>query len=183
MAWSMVQYSQARQIAQAMGLKGPKLPEASLTPDQHYQQLMANERHPEAVAFLAHALPRYEMIVWASNALGTIRTDAEREPEGVRALEVARRWVRDPVDDVRRQAWAMSETMEETTPERLLLNAIFLSGGSIAPEDLPPVHPPAESAAHVGGAAIQLAAFRAATPVAALATALKMGEALAARAG
>ncbi len=181
--WAMVQYSQARQIAQIMGVKEPKLPAAGVTPTQHFRDLVANDRQPDAVAFLAHALPRYEMIVWTSKVLGVVKKDADREPEDLRAIEVARRWVRDPVDDVRRQARAMAETMEENTPEKLLLNAIFLSGGSIAPEDLPPVHAPPESAAHLGAGAIQLAAYKTPSPVSALATALEMGEHLASNAG
>lgn len=181
--WTMVQYSQARQVAQAMGMKGPRVPEAGVTPVQHFRDLVDGERQTDAIAFLAHALPRYEMIVWTSKVLGVIKKDADREPEDLRAMEVARRWVRDPVDDVRRQAWAMAETMDEATPEKLLLNAIFLSGGSIAPEDLPPVHAPESSAAHIGGAAIQLAAYRTPSPVSALATALQIGETLAENAG
>ena len=175
----MVQFSQAKQIGQAMGLKGPKLPAPGVTPEQHFRRLAGEGRQPEAVEFLAHALPRYEMIVWTSKALAAIRTDSEREAADVRALEIARRWVRDPVDDVRREAWTLAETMPEATPERLLLHAIFFSGGSIAPEDLPPVHAPEETAAHLGGAAIQLAAYRTPSPTAALTKALDMGEQLA----
>ncbi len=181
--WPLVQYSQARQVGQAMGLKGPKLPEPGVLPEQHFRDLMEADRQPDAIAFLAHALPRYEMIVWVGRSLDAIRSGAGREPEDLRAIEVAKRWIRDPADDVRREARAMAEAMEETSPEQLLLNAIFLSGGSIAPEDLPPVHAPESSAAHIGGAAIQLAAYRTPSPVSALATALQIGENLAKNAG
>lgn len=176
--WSMVQFSQARQIAQSMGVKDPKLPEAGVAPDQHYRRLVGEGRQTDAVNFLAHALPRYEMIAWVTRTVGAIQSDSTRKPQELRGMDIARRWVRDPVDEVRRQAWTMAENMEEASPERLLLHAIFFSGGSIAPEDLPPVHAPEETSAHLGGAAIQLAAYRTPSPTAALAKALEMGEQL-----
>lgn len=181
--WPIVHWSQARQITQVMGVKGPLAPSAGVTPDQHFRDLLAHDRQSDAVRFLAHALPRYEMIAWTTQVVTAIRPDSEREPEALRALEVARRWVRDPSDDIRRQAWTMAEAMDDNTPEKLLLVAIFLSGGSMAPEDLPPVHPPEESAASLGGAAIALACYNTPSPVSALAGALEMGESVAKRAG
>ena len=181
--WAVVQWTQAHQIGKIMKLKGPKLPPTGITPDQHFRALVDGDRQAEAVAFLAHALPRYELIMWATRLLGAVRPDSEREGEDLRAIDIARRWVRDPADEIRRQAWTMADSMEESSPEKLLLNAIFMSGGSIAPEDLPPVHPPEETAAHLAGAAIALAAYNTPSPVSALATALEMGENLAKRAG
>ncbi len=180
--WATVQWSRARQITQAMGIKekDPRTPAAGLTPSAHFSQLLTINRFQDAVSFLAHALPRYEAIVWAAKALAALRPAAERDLEEARAFDLAHQWIDDPGEPLRRKAESMSQTMEDG-PEKFLLMAIFVSGGSISLEDLPPVHPPEEATALLTAGAILLAVFATPEPETAFTQVLQTGEKLAQR--
>jgi hypothetical protein len=179
--WALIQWSQARQVTQTMGIKDAQGPAAGVTPGQHFTSLVQSDKLTDAVQFLAHALPRYEAVQWAANAMGTLRPAADRDLDEARAFDTAHQWLRDPDERLRRTAEALAETMEEPVAEKLLLQAIFLSGGSIAPEDLPPVHPRPDTTAKLAGAAILLSAFATPEPQKALTQVLQDGEKLAAR--
>ena len=182
--WSMVQWSRARQITQAMGIKekDAKTPALAVTPPEHFASLVALNQQVDAVQFLAHALPRYEAIQWAAQAMAALRANDLRDLDEARAFDTAHQWLRDPTETLRRAAEVQFQAMDETSPEKLLLQAIFLSGGSMTPEDLPPVHPLPDITAKLAGAAILLTAFATADPAAALTQALQDGEKLAQRA-
>jgi len=179
--WALIQWSQARQITQTMGIKDAQAPAAGITPGQHFASLIASSRLTEAVQFLAHALPRYEAVQWAANAMGQLRPAADRDLDEARAFDTAHQWLRDPDERLRHLPQTLADTMEEPVPEKLLLQAIFLSGGSIAPEDLPPVHPRPDTTAKLASTAILLAVFATPEPEKALSQVLQDGEKLAAR--
>ena len=178
--WGLIQWSQASQITQTMG-KGARPPAPGTRPEQHYAALLEADQLTEAVQFLAHALPRYEAVQWAANAMGHLRPAAERDLDEARAFDTAHQWLRDPDERLRRTAENLAEAMEDPVAEKLLLQAIFLSGGSIAPEDLPPVHPRPDTTAKLASTAILLAVFATTEPENALKQVLQDGEKLAAR--
>ena len=182
--WSMVQWSRARQITQAMGIKekDAKTPALAVTPPEHFASLLALNKQVDAVQFLAHALPRYEAIQWAAQAMAALRPNDLRDLDEARAFDTAHQWLRDPTETLRRAAEVQFQAMDEASPEKFLLQAIFLSGGSMAPEDLPPVHPLPEITAKLAAAAILVTAFATPDPTAALTRALQDGEKLAQRA-
>jgi hypothetical protein len=179
--WAMVQWSQAHQITKAMGVKGKDAPAEGVTPSQHFAKLMAAKQYQNALTFLAHALPRYEAVIWTQKVLDQVTPDNKRDPEDLTAMQAARKWIAEPVESLRRDAWELAQSMDEQSPEKLMLQAIYLSGGSIAPEDLQAVHPAPDMAAKLASAAILAGVHRSAEPNKALVTALESGERLASR--
>ncbi len=179
--WTMVQWSQARQITDLLGVKPPEAPRAGVAPADYFAGLVEAERRRDAVNFLALALPRYEAIAWASDVLGAFG-GTDRDLDELRAFEIAREWIRSPSETLRRRAEALASAMDGETPEKHLLMAIFFSGGSIAPEGQPPVHPRDDLTGRLAGAVIVLTALAASDEKAALAEALIIGERLAERA-
>jgi hypothetical protein len=128
-----------------------------------------------ALDFVAHALSRYDTIVWGVQA-GLAAGGLDRaDPAVVAVLQ----WIDEPEDELRRAAGAIADAADDQTPASLLCRAVQLSGGSLAPPDLPPVLPPPDIAAKLTAAALALAATRAPDPDAALEQMLDLGEAMA----
>jgi len=182
--WGMVEWSRARQITNVMGIrdKDPSAPAPTVTPPQYFASLVADERQADAIRFLAHALPRYEAIQWAARAMTALKPNSERDIEEVRAFDLAHQWLRDPAEPLRRACQAQVAQMEDASAEKFLLQAIFMSGGSITPEDLPPVHPAPDITAKMVAGAVLLTALTTPDPAAAMIQALEDGEKLAQKA-
>lgn len=105
--------------------------------------LIEKEHYGDAVAFLAHGLPKREAVWWACLCVRSALGD----PHQARDLEIlglAEAWVQDPSDSNRRAAMAAAEASEFKTPACWAAVAAFWSGGSLAPADLPEV-PPADN--------------------------------------
>jgi hypothetical protein len=102
--------------------------------------LVERELFADAVRFLAYALPKREGIWWAwvcaRHAAG-----AEPPPVIKAALDATERWITQPTEENRRLAMRAAEAAEFGTPAGCAALAVFLSGGSIAPPDAPPVAP------------------------------------------
>ncbi len=179
--WATVHWSRARQITDLIGIKGAGAPASGISPASYYADLLANARQGDAVTFLALALPRYEVIRWTTDVMARFG-NADRDLDDMRAFEVARQWVRSPSEALRRQCQDLAETMEDMTPEKILLLAIFFSGGSIAPDGQTPVHPKEDVTGHLAGAAIAMTVARASDRGAVYAEVLSSGESLARRA-
>lgn len=131
---------------------------ALLRPDLHpldfVALLMEKALFPDAVRFVAHALPKREAVWWgwvcARRAAGE-----NPQPKIKAALDATERWIAQPNEDNRRLAMAASEKAELGTAAGCAGLAAFFSGGSLAPPDAPPV-PPGEflAAKAVAGAVI-----------------------------
>jgi len=166
--WARVKWTEAGQIFAALDL--PHAEEvATHSPKAQFEALVAAEDFDTATHFLALALPRYESVVWAAHAL---RKDGEAAP-GID------RWIADPTDTNRRAVWAAGENGPADSPARLVAAATFLSGGSIAPEDLPSIQPDPNLCARLSAAAVLVHAYRAPDPQAFLKDALAAGAVLA----
>lgn len=182
--WGMVEWSRARQITQAMGIrdKDPAAPAPAVTPPQHFANLISSGELADAIRFLAHALPRYEAIQWAARVMSELKPNSQRDIEEVRAFDLAHQWLRDPSEAVRRACEVQITRMEEACAEKFLLQAIFMSGGSMTPEDLPPVHPASDITAKMVAGAVLLTALGTVDGRGGLISALEAGEKLAQRA-
>jgi len=166
--WARVKWTEAGQIFAALDL--PHAEEAAAnSPKAQFEALVAAEDFDTATHFLALALPRYESVVWAAQAL---RNGGESAP-GID------RWIADPTDTNRRAVWAAGEGGPADSPARLVAAATFLSGGSIAPEDLPAIQPDPNVCARLSAAAVLVHAYRAPDPQAFLKDALAAGAVLA----
>jgi hypothetical protein len=116
-----------------------------IAPKEYLGLLMEAGHLQDAVRFLAHALPKREAVWWAwfcaRRAAGT-----EPAPKIKAALDATEKWIAQPTDEHRRAAMKTGEAAEFSTPAGCAGMAAFLSGGSMAPPDLPAV-PPAEGVA------------------------------------
>ena len=102
--------------------------------------LIERELFPDAIRFIAHALPHREAVWWAwvcaRKAAGT-----QPEPPILAALQATERWVMQPSEDNRRQAMYYGEAAQFGTAAGAAALAAFLSHGSLAPPDAPLVPP------------------------------------------
>jgi hypothetical protein len=95
----------------------------------------------DAVKFLAHGLPKREC-TWLACLAARATLPAEPEPEAIRALEAAERWVFKPGEESRQAAMTEANAPDrDPTPAQLAASAAAWSGGSLAPPDAPEVPP------------------------------------------
>jgi hypothetical protein len=115
-----------------------------LTPDisteQYLKLLLQNKLYVDAMRVLAYALPKQQAIAWAG---GCARQFSEAYPsdKSTAALEAVQRWLADPSEENRRTAVKVAEQAEFNTPAGSAALAVFFSGGSIAPPDMPETEP------------------------------------------
>src|ERR1019366_281746 len=134
---------------EAMALLRPEL-----HPLDFVALLMEKTLYPDAVRFIAHALPKREAVWWGW--VCARRAAGENPPPKIKAaLDATERWIAQPNEDNRRLAMAAAEKAELGTAAGCAGLAAFFSGGSLAPPDAPPV-PPGEflAAKAVAGAVI-----------------------------
>lgn len=103
----------------------------------------------DAVAFVAHALPRREAIWWAFTCARSAAGD-EPEPAVGACLDAARTWIAEPTEENRRAAFAAAGQVGMGTPAGSVALAAFLSGPTLGLADGPAI-PPDE---HVGAKAL-----------------------------
>jgi hypothetical protein len=174
--WDQVKWTQARQIAELMDIDPAVLGDPDADPQDGYRKLRDSDDLPTAIRYLGHALPRLEAIAWASHLLQSwSRKQAAGSPER-QALDSVQRWLEEPGDEYRRAAHEAGERAGAKSPERLLANAVFMSGGSISEPDLPAVQPPQQVCGSLAASAVLVAAYGTASPKAALADACSAGE-------
>src|SRR4051794_21799720 len=73
-----------------------------LTPRQFLELLIEKEEVPDAVGFLAHALPKREAVWWACLCARSVAGEKPAAPISA-ALDAAEAWVADPVEENRRR--------------------------------------------------------------------------------
>ena len=170
--WTLSTWTDAAQLAASVNPRAVPNGAAGMAPPTWFAQLRDSGEAADAVSFIAHAMPRYECVVWAMRALLDIAAVERTDPRVVAAL----RWIDNPSDGLRRDAGELAEGLDDDHPAALLCQAIFLAGGSLSGEDLPPVQPPPDVCAKLATAAVLSAAFSTQNPHAALASCLSLAE-------
>jgi hypothetical protein len=127
----------------------------AVTPRDFLSTLIKRELFTDGVKFLAHALPKKEAVFWACVCA---REASEPGTAAMRALEAAERWVREPSEDHRRAAMAAVDAAGLDTPGACAAFGAFLSGGSLAPPNVPAVPPAEHLTGHAVGGSVMLAA-------------------------
>lgn len=137
--WTVVFWSSARQIAEEAKLPRALWPAEDIAPGAFFRTLRANGDTFAAIAYVAAALPKLEAIEWGLAGLPPLPQDDPDYAARMLLRDSAQRWLHEPDDDNRRAIERLLESADGDWPEALIGMAIFLSGGSIAPEDSPPV--------------------------------------------
>ncbi|QCB43226.1 hypothetical protein E5673_14170 [Sphingomonas sp. PAMC26645] len=180
-AWGAVRLTEARQVAELMGVDPDDRPPADVGVQAHYDALRSSNLRSASLQYLGHALPRLEAIAWAARIVADTAATSPPPPRARHALDVALRWLEEPSEAHRRAAGEAAEAISQPVAERLLASAVFFSGGSIVAPNASPVVPPDHVAARYAVGAIDEATRRTNDPVAALETAMALGERIAER--
>ena len=173
--WSRTVWSDAGQIARQINPESPPHESDRLPPHQRFAELTGQGRRNDAVMFLAHALPRYECVVWAAQVLLEAGIADRHDPLMVAVL----RWIDQPGDALRRTAGDLAKGARRNTPACKLAFAVMMSGGSVAPPELPAVQPPPDVCAAMVAGAVLGGIYDLRDPAPALDLALRLGEAIA----
>jgi len=143
-----------------LGEEAMALLRADLHPLDFVALLMEKALYPDAVRFIAHALPKREAVWWGW--VCARRAAGENPPPKIKgALDATERWIAQPNEENRRLAMAAAQKAELGTAAGCAGLAAFFSGGSLAPPEAPVV-PPGEflTAKAVSGAVIFAAVAR-----------------------
>ena len=124
------------------------------TPRQFLDVLIENGELPDAVRFLAYALPKREAVWWACLCARTASGPNPPAPI-LAALHAAEAWASDPSEENRRAAMPVAEVAGFATPAGCAAVSAFWSGGSLGPPNLPVIPPDESLTAHgVSGSVI-----------------------------
>jgi hypothetical protein len=141
-----------------IGEEARKLLRADLTPSQ-YLELLGEQQHvPAAIRFLAHALPKREAVWWACACAREAAGPNPPAPAAA-ALKAAENWVANPTDENRRAAMPAAQAAGIASLSGTVAMAAFVSGGSLAPPNVPPVPPAENLTSELVGGAVLLAAL------------------------
>jgi hypothetical protein len=123
-----------------IGKAGRKLLDASLTPWGFFGRLLANEKFPDAIRFLAHTLPKREAVWWGCLCLRMV-AGPNLGPKQTQAFQSAVRWVLDPNQANCQAAEAAGRAAGFATPAGCLAMSVFWTGKSLTPPNQPAVPP------------------------------------------
>ena len=131
--------------------------QAETSPVEFLFLLLQQQLHPDAVRFMARALPKREAVWWACLCARSTLSETSA-PEYIKALTVAEAWVYKPTEDNRRQANAAAQAAGFDNAVAWAAMAAFWSDGSMAPENLPVVPPADNLCSKAVSGAVMLAA-------------------------
>ncbi|HVS36023.1 MAG TPA: hypothetical protein VMS17_10625 [Gemmataceae bacterium] len=140
-----------------LGDEAKKLLRDGMAPRAFLDVLIEKQQFPDAVRFLAHALPKREAVWWACLCARQAYGASPPAPMGP-ALTAAEKWVSDPSEPNRRAAHTAAEAAGMGAPAGCAAMAAFFSGGSLAPPNAPAVPPGEHLTAHAAAGAVMLAA-------------------------
>lgn len=173
-AWNHSPWIDAGQLALVIDPGNPPAEAEGQTLPAWFARLVGDGDLDAALEFLAHALPRYECVVWAARALMETGIADRHDPLMIAVL----RWIDSPDDALRRAAGDAGDDAKKTTPAKLLCDAVFLSGGSLAPAEFPAIQPDPHLCARMAAIAVVLGAHTLSDPDGAMRQALAIGEAM-----
>jgi hypothetical protein len=142
-----------------LGAEAKKLLRDGLTPAHFLDTLVEKQHFPDAVRFLAHALPKREAVWWACLCSRNV-AGSNVPPKIAAALQAAEKWVGDPSEENRRAAMPAAEAAEFKTAAGCAAVAAFWSGGSLGPPNVPVIPPGEYLTAHGVAGAVMLAAVQ-----------------------
>lgn len=156
---SKIEAKTAAEICSRLELseQAASLPRDGIAPAAFLERLIGARLFLDAIRFLAYALPKREAIWWAARC-ARLAAAAPLPPEQQSTLEMVERWCAQPNEDLRRAAMAASEKAQLKTPAGCAALAVFFSGGSLAPPNVPAVPPADDLTARTVAGAVLMAA-------------------------
>ncbi|MFL5342360.1 MAG: DUF6931 family protein [Gemmataceae bacterium] len=130
----------------------------ALTPRQFLDALAKQGLLPDALRFLAQALPKREAVWWAGQCVRAAKA-ADAPPEAA-ALAAAEKWAATAAEPDRRAAHAAAEAATLDTPAGIVALSAFLSSGSLGPPNVAAIPPGEELTGQAVAGALQVAAVR-----------------------
>jgi len=122
---------------------------------QQLDYLITKEQYDQAIRLLALGLPKQE-VVWWSYLTVKQYDQAMNDIKAQNALQFIENWVREPTEEKRRLAEHSVAALTLFSPIAWVAQAIFMSGGSIAPIDQFQVMPDEFACAHCAATAMIL---------------------------
>jgi len=174
--WKQVKWSEAGQVAALLGW--PLSAQDADAPETVFDRLVQEGRDDDAALFLGQALPRYEVVAWATQVVRQL-TPAAVSLQDADALKAALLWLQDPSETRRRAAFKAASEASVASPQRMCAMAVFFSGGSMALDTVEPLPPPKDTAGTFAAGAVLTAASHGARRREALREALALGDAYA----
>lgn len=129
--------------------------------DMLYAQWLQGGHVTSAIRLIAGVLPARESIWWAwVSARYAAQQSGGKPPSAAvhKALSAIEQWIVRPDDEARRAVWDAGNLAGLDTPTGMVAAAVFLSGTSVAPPNVPPVPPPPGAALPLVSGAILLSA-------------------------
>ncbi len=127
-------------------------------PPEYLTELVDKQLYPDAVRFLAHALPKREAVWWGW--MCARRAAGENPPPKIKAaLEATEKWIAQPTDENCRAAHEAAQKAQFGTAAGCAGLGAFFSGGSLAPPEVPPVPPGEYLTAKAVSGAVNFAAM------------------------
>ncbi len=130
-------------------------------PESFLEQLIKHGRYIDAIKFMAHGLPKREVVWWVCQCVRGVEAACQAEADQ-QLVELAEQWVCRASEEHRRAAMEAAEKSGYETPAAWAATSAAWSGGSLAPPDQPVVPPGEHLTAHAASGAISLAAAKAA---------------------
>ncbi len=119
--------------------------------------LVGSDQLQAAVKFLALGLPKRESIWWSYICSKETTNDKDSDISN-KTIDTIEKWVKQPNEDLRRNAGKLAETLGLYVPLGWVATALFWSGGSITPPDKPAAEPESFMCGEAVANAISLAA-------------------------
>lgn len=142
-----------------LGKEARQLLQNASLPAEYLQQLFDHELYPDAIRFLATALPKREATWWACQCA---RSNCGETPSvsDLKAIESAEAWVYKPTDENRLPTMMAATETEFKTAAGWAAIAAFWSGGNISPVPNSTVEPAEHLFAKAVVGAVMLAAVQ-----------------------
>lgn len=137
--------------------EGAALLREPIEPSQLITRLLEEQNFADAIAFLAHALPRREGVWWAWLCA---RDAAGEKPNRavLSSLDATKAWIAEPTDANRRAALEAAQPAGLTTAVGCAALAAFLCGDTLGPAGAPPAPADEYAPSKAIGGSIHLAA-------------------------
>jgi len=136
---------------------GAALIESGATVERQVAIWVEGRFEADARRLLSHALPPRQGLWWALLSLMEAHRQKPYPAKVLTAILAVRDFILNPTDARRRACKDLAEAAGSTTPGGVIGYAAFLSGGSMAPADCPPVLPLPHLCGRLCGVSVYLA--------------------------